>query len=143
MNKKGISPLISTVILLVFATGLGLVVMNWSKAIEVEELPTCNAELAIVYIDGVPQLCKEENTVKVMLENNGLEVITGVKISIIDEIGVINDEVNETIGIAEIRQLDIDSSRPVSFIRKIKITPKSQIYCPNKAVEIESIRDCE
>ena len=45
MNKKGISPLISTVILLVFAAGIGLVVMNWSNAVAAEAPEFCDARI--------------------------------------------------------------------------------------------------
>lgn len=37
MNKKAISPLIATLLLVAFAVALGAVVMNWSQGIESHE----------------------------------------------------------------------------------------------------------
>ena len=142
MNRKGIAPLISTIILLVFATGLGLVVMNWGNAVSIAHEDGCDAQLDVVRINGVAQACYAENTVRLTIENTGLETASEMKIAIIDEHGIINQVMHEEIAFIEVREIAVLTQRTLSDIRKIKITPKTEEYCPGKALEIDEVRRC-
>jgi len=142
MNKRGIAPLISTIILLIFATGLGLVVMNWGNAVSIEQKDGCDAQLEIVSINGLPQACYTENGVKLTLENAGLDTVTEMKVAIIDENGVLNQVVHERLEFIEVKEISFNTQRFLSNIRKIKITPKTTEYCSDNALEIDKVGRC-
>ena len=83
-NKKAISELISTVLLVGFAVAIAALVMNWNRGyiedtadnsrIESEMKVTCNLNigLGIDDVDGVQQICydKAKNRIRVVLENS-------------------------------------------------------------------------
>ena len=82
-NKKGVSPLIATVLLIAFAVALGAVVMNWGRGYvedtadsakeksDKELICSSEVDLAIVEIDGVSQICYNSTSdlVEFILEN--------------------------------------------------------------------------
>ncbi|MBU0461387.1 MAG: hypothetical protein KJ574_02245 [Nanoarchaeota archaeon] len=88
-NKRGVSPLIATVLLIAFAVALGAVVMNWGRGY-VEDMQDnaktssdtaviCTSDIhpEIVQIDKVDQICMNEsdpsgteNTVYVIIQNS-------------------------------------------------------------------------
>src|SRR3989344_3674175 len=94
-SRRGISPLVATVMLIAFAVALGAVVMNWGKGYiqetqvipegEIELTPPatqtgsgspCEQEikLQLLTIGGRPDICFDSatNTLRYGLENNGL-----------------------------------------------------------------------
>ncbi len=58
INKRGISPIVATVLLIAFAVALGAMIMNWSRSL-VEEEASCE-DLVITL---KTPLCKMENKV--------------------------------------------------------------------------------
>lgn len=98
MNKKGVSPIIATVLLIAFAIALGAIVMNWGKGF-VEETAkdtqnkanlelSCEQqlELNIKTIGQTPKLCYNTTGqyIEVMLENRGTVDVTGMQIMLFD-----------------------------------------------------------
>ena len=97
-NKKGISPLIATVLLVAFAVALAAVVMNWNTAFlkdtsahartESETRVTCTLDmgLKIHEIYGEQQICHNNNTgqkrLEIVLENSQRNTIEDVKIRV-------------------------------------------------------------
>ena len=72
-NKKGISPLIATVLLISFAVSLGAVVMNWGSKIQISE-QNVTAQCGNAYIDffvlpsGKPDICIDGNQILMTVE---------------------------------------------------------------------------
>ena len=152
MNKKGISPLISTLLLIFFATALGVVVMSWGKTAQLEEMEvetdeiTCSGVgLDVLRINEEPQLCFMDGMLKYTLENTGSAAIDSIKLFIIgDEIEKL--DIDNPIEPADIVSLDT-SYQTTATIKKVKITPSILIglekeFCPKKGVEIDSINEC-
>ena len=81
MSKKGISPLVATVLLVAFSVALGALVMSWGQEyIEekaefvqgMQEVKSgCDvANLNIIKIGGIPQVClKGDNKIQVWFDN--------------------------------------------------------------------------
>ncbi|MBW2980439.1 hypothetical protein KY360_03420 [Candidatus Woesearchaeota archaeon] len=147
MNKKGISPLISTLLLIFFAIALGLVVMSWGKAAQIEEheAATCeDVSLDIVKVGEEPQLCYIDGKLKYTVENAGSAYIDGIKLFIIaDEIEKI--EQDNYILPADI--VNLETAYQKTPIKKVKITPRITVegnkeFCPKKGVEIDNIKLC-
>ena len=85
MNKKAVSPLISTILLLISAIALGIVVMNWGKAAVLEETKCDDAGIGIITFDGAPQLCFKGGKIDYKLENNGDSAISAVIVHVIGD----------------------------------------------------------
>ena len=101
MHKRGVSPIIATVLLIAFAVALGAVVMNWGKGFvesTAQDTQTranlelgCQQEmtLGIKKIGQTPKICFNSTAtpkfVEVMLENKGTTDITGIQVMIFDE----------------------------------------------------------
>lgn len=142
MNKKAISPLISTLLLIFFAVALGLVVMSWGRTAQLEEVEekTCEeVSIGIMKIAG-QEICYKDSTLKYTLENTGSVRIDKIKLFIIsDDIEKIDQDA--IIQAADIVKLE--SSYQTKEIKKIKITPGVQdIFCPKNGVEIDVINEC-
>ena len=108
-NKKAISPLIATVLLIGFAIALGALVMNWGKSYVEEQFSTIdvqykaeqqcelNAKLEIKEIAGRPKLCYRLSsstnlTVEYIIENEGPKQIEGYRVTVIGA----DDSINTT-----------------------------------------------
>jgi len=95
-NKRGVSPLIATILLIAFAVALGAVVMNWGRNVDtlggLDPTQKCAAaSLKVDAISDVPQIFYGgEGTngfVEFTIENNGNEDISGLIVWIVGEIG--------------------------------------------------------
>jgi len=110
-GKKGVSPLIATVLLIAFAVALGAVVMNWGKSFTTETINyaettsatsvgcTLDVSLTAVQIGGNPQICynESEHRIDFIVRNNGNRDIDDIELQVITKvITVINESVNES-----------------------------------------------
>ena len=146
MNKKGISPLISTIVLISFAIALGLVVMSWGKTYAAEETKTCeDIRIAVLDIEGT-ELCYGNGQLAYAIENRGKTSIDRLKIFVITSEGIDKLEQEGNIDIADISRLKTNYNTNAR-ISKIKITPEIYINgvvtsCPAEGAEIDKINDC-
>src|SRR3989338_2966243 len=98
-GKRGVSPLIATVLLIAFAVALGAVIINWGrgfvqertsdveKTTKIETGCALDVQLKVSEIDGTPQLCYggsgTSGQVNFTLDNKGkkdikeLEIVVG------------------------------------------------------------------
>ena len=155
MNKRGVSPLIATILLLIFAIGLGVIVMNWGRA-QVEAASKCTIDtgLTVVELNNIPEICYagagEKGYIHFIVENGPHIDIAALQIRVIGTKKVYNTEIKEPIQVGYSLLKDI----PYNFnqfgkIRQIKISPKVILYpdeapilCPEQAIIIEDIRSC-
>ena len=98
-GRRGVSPLIATVLLIAFAVALGAVVMNWGKTYVEEQAEHAGSksnteikceidiDLKVKEIRGSPKICYNNGStnasVEVMLENRGSESIEGIRLLVI------------------------------------------------------------
>lgn len=148
MNKKAISPIISSVLLIVFAIALGIVVMSWGKGVVAKEQGgSCEeASLDVIRIAEKPKACFKDNTLYFTIENNGQMKTTGLKVSFIGDT-IFQKDMMKGIIVGEIVNADIKFA-DVGNIQKIKIVPKITLegkenVCPNGGVELENIGECQ
>ena len=110
-NKRGISPLIATVLLIAFAVALGAVVMNWGRSyIEATQTQVqqqgqteikCSTSVKVdaIKIGGVTKVCFDDSQhdVKFILENIGTVNVTALKVQIINSTdGITTVAINTT-----------------------------------------------
>ena len=155
MNKKGISPIIATVVLLVIAIGLGVIAMNWGRAY-LETSSTCavNTDMDIVKINEIPQVCyvSGENGYIRFLVENGVNIdIEKLQLRAIGTKQVYTTEVeNSTMPLGG-SFLGIIPYNSFLFgdIKQIKLTPEIELYenqpaviCHEQGLIIENIGQC-
>ena len=94
-TKKGISPLVATVILIAFAVALGAVIMNIGTNIGVgkisltEQKECQNARIQLLQLNNVPQITfggsASEGFIEFTLDNVGMKKVERVRISVLSE----------------------------------------------------------
>ncbi len=141
MRRKAITPLISTVLLLVFAIGLGTLVMSWGNSSYKE----CDfVEIAITELAGKKQICLADSNLKAVIENNGYAEIRGMELVMVLNDAVIIKQYPADIKPGEIKHLTMQTDiSAVSKILKIRLIPQIDRPCVKKRVEIEKIGECE
>ncbi len=160
MNKKGLSPLIATVLLIAFAVALGAVVMNWTSTqltpgdqpiIISQTQDSCtDVVLRIEQIGDKPSICiTSDNKLKFMLENAGTVIIKSIKLTIIGSAGdPYNTEIPDSkIPPSEIKRFEVTVPGSVGSVVKLKLTPvtwgtERDAYCINQTVEATTINSC-
>ena len=156
MNKKAISPLLSTIILILIAMGIGIVVMNWGRA-QLETSAKCaiDTEMKVVVLNSIPQICYsgsgEEGLIRFIVENGANIDIHSVQLRAIGSkeiytVELANSGVKKGDALMKIVPYNYNL---FGDIRQIKITPKIVIYpgepsilCSEQALTIERVKEC-
>ena len=158
MNNKGISPLIATVILIAFSVLLGAIVMTWGEKYIEEKSDFANrrsevgtacetADLSIVTIQGLPQVCQRAESIEATLES-GQQPILDVHARIIGDKNTLAQESLLKTPIAGASAAKtIIYTNTADNILQVKLTPKAKegkdtVMCPKKAIIAENIRKC-
>ncbi|MBW2996630.1 hypothetical protein KY332_05025 [Candidatus Woesearchaeota archaeon] len=155
MNKRGVSPLIATILLLIFAIGLGVIVMNWGRA-QVEAAAKCAIDtgMNIVELNNIPEICYAgtgaNGYIHFIVENGPSIDINALQLRVIGAKKVYNTEIKEPIpkGFSLMKDMSYNFNE-FGKIRQLKITPKILLYpnedpilCPEQAIVIGEIRSC-
>ena len=156
-SKKGVSPLIATILLIAFAVALGSVVMNWGLNLQLGKSPDkCrNVEIKIRNID-VAEVCfggfGQNGYINFIIDNTGIADINGLAIWMIGDKGTkLFDLDNILIKKGSLydkkdKEVSYDFStygniKQVQFIPKIK-TEQTIDICSKNAVKAEKIGVC-
>lgn len=90
-NKRGVSPLIATILLIAFAVALGSVIMNWGLHLNIgENADVCrNVEINLRNIDDKSDACYsgfgQNGYVNFVLDNVGAAEINGLSVWILGD----------------------------------------------------------
>lgn len=152
INRKALTPLMTTFLLLSFAVAGGVIFVNFGRA-EIEDSAQCaiDVNLEVAIINQAGQICY--NSADQELEftiNNGVNLkIEGLLVNIIGTDKAESFELNEAkmpkagsyVGHLQYNSL-LDGA-----IRQIKIIPKIipydvEVICPEKALIIEAVTPC-
>src|SRR3989344_4938301 len=156
-SKKGVSPLIATILLIAFAVALGSVVMNWGLNLNLgKSTDMCrNVEIKIRNID-VAEVCfggfGPSGYVNFIIDNTGTIDISGLAIWIVGEKGTrLFDLDNILIAKGSLydkkdKEVTYDFSafgniKQVQFIPKVKSGQSTEI-CPRNAIRADKIGVC-
>ena len=159
-SKKGVSPLIATVLLIAFAVALGAVVMNWGRGYIQETVDfageksdteiDCSLDvgLKLVEINNIRKFCYSNLTnLTVLLENGPTKQIAGLRFRFISTSDNINQsDYNVTIGKAQTVKVVVNQSFGEN-ISQVKITPKislgnTEVLCTDNALTITDVNPC-
>ena len=157
-KKRGVSPLIATVLLISFAVALGSVVLNWGRNLEISNFgdPCSGVSVKVRSMEGV-EVCytsKDKNAnLKFILDNDGSVDINGLGMWIVGEKGtklVDFDTLSVKKGyLFEIQDKTViydfetyGNIKQVQFIPKVKSADSMEI-CARNAVKAEKIGICK
>lgn len=149
--KKAVTPLISFVLLMVFAIGLGVLVMSWGKttsALE-EGLGSCEeASLNIIVLNDKEDVCFTDDRIHATVENNGEAMLNGFKVSIIGDKTISQVELNKKMDTADIAKIEIPyDSLKVGNIQQVRLVPRISFngmskLCAKKVLELNDAGIC-
>jgi len=135
MNKRGLSPLMATLLLIGFSVALGTIVMNWGQGYIEEkaefvqsahaaEVGCENVDAKVVTIAGHPQLCKENGDLKIFLENLANMPLEGMQLRLtgLDDFRVIDNVLAQPLGGAQSVHVRGDVS-DLGVLVQVKLTP--------------------
>jgi len=146
IGKKGITPIISSILLILFAVGLGTLVMGWG-AIAREQAASCTgAGLDIIHIAGDQQICREGSTLVMTIENSGTGVIEALKLNSITDSEIISTQVPARLKVAEPKRLSAPLGAISGTLRQVRIVPlvsrEESGICAGAVVVVEGIKEC-
>ncbi len=158
MNKRAISPLIATILLIAFAIALGLVVMNWGKSY-IEEKAEFTAgpadvsgcglvELSIIQVSGRDKICYNPNdfSIEVFLENGPDATIQDLQVRVVGSQGIktLDSVLDKPIDAGVSAQIRFNYPSGLGDVQQVKITPVigEGAACTRQAVISEDIIQC-
>mgnify|MGYP006282304345 CR=1 FL=1 len=135
MDKKGVSPLIATVLLIAFAVAVGAVVMNWVASVG-EHNACVEVEMSVASVCYDPEL--KHIVVKVQ---NGDHVVPGIRLYAKGMQGVEDVQLKKIVGSQEKKEFRaIYLEEDLGSIREISVWPlmgvKGQDFEPCEELEI-------
>ncbi|MFT7615986.1 MAG: flagellin-like protein [Candidatus Woesearchaeota archaeon] len=144
VNKRGVSPLIATVLLIAFAVSLGAVIMNLGADLAHNACSTASIE--VKEVGGKARICVDDASkeLKITVENTG-EALNGLKISIIGQ-SVVNEDI-----VVDLEPTDIHvetiSIGDIGFVDAVTVTPviveeEDITYCSDHSIEYIDIPKC-
>ena len=159
LQKRAISPLLATLILIAFSIGLGAVVMSFGETFiesnaefatgETEVTTVCTGiDFNIITIKGQPQICRINSGIDVFLENGPGGDIASVQATVVGADGVVvitnilKDPLRQNSGVKTLFEHD-----RVGNVLQVKLTPLlvqdgAPVYCSEQAIVLEDIRQC-
>jgi flagellin-like protein len=146
-SKKGVSPLIATVLLIAFAVSLGAVLLTYMTT-----LGECGGvSIEIATIDNQPQICfnSNNNQLTFSLENSGRQDVEYLKLTMTGGLNVENQDELTAVGRSEVGKVVIQyATSYLGVLQKLKITPVvdedgEEIICGSgKSLTVEGIPEC-
>jgi len=155
-NKKGVTPLVATLILISFSVGLGAIVMSWGQsyientaefitAAQAQPLGCDSVSIGLIAIGGSKQLCMitPSRTIKALIENGPRADVDNLDARIVGSEGV--DTIENILTGPLTRAASATSTfshKAIGNVRQIKLTPHVSIngkstYCTTKAIIVE------
>jgi len=156
-NKKGVSPLIATVLLIAFAVALGAVIMNWGRNIEISKPgDKCSGvEIKVREINNY-NICYSSNGsdayINFVIDNTGKQDLNGLSLWIVGEKGTQLSEIDDilikknSLFDKKDKELTYDLDKygqikHIQFIPKIKIDATIDI-CPKNSIKADKVGIC-
>ncbi len=159
-NKKGLTPLLATGLLVGISVALGAIVMTWGEtyveerasfAIGAEEVaPGCDiASISVPFVLGKPDVCASGGKLIFSMDNGPNTEIFDLKARLLGTRGVANYEnllktpLPPGNGIKISVSYELGIGEPVQLKLTPKVGPIERIVeCPRRAVSVEPIPPC-
>ncbi len=140
--KKAITPLISTIILLSFAIGLGVMVMSWGNSGKFNPEHSCaDKRISFTEIGNSKMICMQNNEINALIQNDGKKEISNIKIILITKEGSIIKEMTEPFTSGESKKITVNVNELFgNKLLKFRAIPDN---CIDSKIETELIGECQ
>jgi len=150
INKRGLSALVSSLVLLVSAIAIGIGLINLGKAaVSAQAECSVNASLAYSQIEGKYQVCyKQSGVVYFSVENGQIIDINKIKVRAIDQKRRVLETELEDSAIARSGKLEKEITlSQLDRVIQLKLTPIVVFYdqvqvCEEKSVTFDDLKPC-
>ena len=154
-NRRGVSPLIATMILIGVSVILGAVVMSWGESYieDRAEFVTGNSACTNVYFSiiksgGQDLACYTDSSLEVSLDNGPRSSIYDFGVRVVGSSGILN--VESTLSTPLLEGSGFKLVVPfanIGDVSQVKITPKVSsgnefLLCDEKSIIVEPVRKC-
>jgi len=158
-TRKGITPLVATILLVAFSVGLGALVMSWGEEYIEEKAEFvqgtaevrsgCDAaSIDIIKIGGQPQACYGSGVIQLWIDNGPDMDLFNIHARIVGEndVEVIEQILLRPLLKSNAVKVNIPYS-PIGSIKQIKLTPKiwterEIATCSQGAINVERMSSC-
>ncbi len=157
-GKRGISPLMATVLLVAFSIALGAVVMSWGEdyiATKSDFTTSANelgvgcdrVSFSIISVKGFPQVCYDGSAVQIFIENGQSIELSNLQARVVGSDGIAQTEIFSQ----PLAPLDAVKTAvhydSIGFPLQLKLIPKinigdAEIFCADKALVIDELVEC-
>ncbi len=166
-NRKGVSPLIATVLLIAFAVALGAIVMSWGKSYITQTQTdvqnkgnlqmTCSEDVGIniLSIAGSFDACYNDSNssakgkVEFTLKNSGSEALAGLKVQVITNVSVNETDITRSIEPGSVYRNNSISYPANQSFKELVINPEIKVgsdtkVCANSEITLDTsqIKTC-
>lgn len=159
MNKRGISPLIATILLITFSVALGAVVMSFGEQYVEEQaefvsgdpevaVAACDAvDLQIIQVGGKQQICVRDGMIELSVDNGPEMSIDGIQARVVgtEDVYISPNILTESLGPAASLKT-IFQYENVGTPLQVRLTPllrDGQVsYCVGSAIVVENLAAC-
>ena len=159
-NRKGLTPLVATILLVAFSIGLGALVMSWGEEYIEEKAEFvqgtaevrsgCDvSEISIIKISGQPQACVSPEGIKIWIDNGPEMDLVNLhaRIAGTNGVDVIDSLLTQPLLKANAINTVIPYNKEIGQVLQVKLTPKiwtgSQVaICSQRAIELEDLPSC-
>lgn len=159
-QKRALTPLVATILLVAFSVGLGALVMSWGEEYIEEKAEFvqgtaeiksgCDATiLEIIRISGQPQLCSTGNTIQIWLDNGPDSDIFNIhaRIAGTNDVQSVESILAQPLLKSNAAKTEIPYNPAIGQIQQIKLTPKiwtgtDVAVCAQASLTVERIPSC-
>ncbi|MBU0757737.1 MAG: hypothetical protein KKF44_06725 [Nanoarchaeota archaeon] len=158
-SRRGVSPLIATVLLIAFSIALGAIVMSWGRTFVTDQTKlvseqsdkemACSSNVAIdwVVISSDFQIFHNTSGIRFIIENIGREDITGIKVrAVTSDQQVYNFDDVSSLPTGNAKNYNFDIDEVVTGFSYVSVSPKISIagqgdyvLCSNYELKIDEI----
>lgn len=159
-NRKGLTPLVATILLVAFSVGLGALVMSWGEEYITEkaEFAQGTAEIKsgcdtttidIIKIAGQMQLCYVGDKLQIWLENGPETELYNIQARLVgtNDVQTIESILAQPLLKSNADKIEVVFDTSIGLIQQIKLIPKiwtgnNVATCAQSTLTIENIPNC-
>ncbi len=155
-NRKGMSPLIATVLLIAFAVALGAMIMNWSADIETQQQvapstttsPCDQVHISLNEVFGKKIFCYADGVIRFNIVNDGSTGINGLQVRTVDaQLKEVKQDIPDSaVAVGDTFQYELPFSKSgkihVELVPKVVVNNEVS-FCVDKKIVRDILPDCD
>lgn len=158
-SRKGLTPLVATILLVMFSVGLGALVMSWGEEYIEEKAEFvqgtaevrsgCDlAKIDVIRISGTAQACVSARGLELWIDNGPDIELYNIQARIVgNDVQVVEDILSQPLLKANAARTIVPLQPGIQPVRQVKLTPKiwtgnNVAICAQGATTLERLPSC-